>query len=97
MAKSKAESIRVYLSNNEKHSITRIAGLEGKTISEFVRTLTLAKAGNSDPDKLIELQKGQYVLTRLMLYLGSQGVGAEQIMEYYHTCLKDVEEKFGRE
>ncbi len=98
------EMLTVRVAPEQKKQLKRLADLAGKSVSDYVReaalklTFDTAKIEfyqwiNAD---LLHLKKFQYIVTRLLLVVGSESLKSdEKIMNYFRECQRDADEKFG--
>lgn len=95
--KKKPESIRVYLSREEKNSIIRSSGLRGQPISEYVRSMLLSTnpTDQNMPEDFSDVKRFQYIAVKLLLVLGSKALGSEDvIMEYFRQFQAEAETRY---
>ena len=102
--KIKEAEIRVYLTDEQKNQLKRMAEINVKSLSEYLLnaglslTLDAAKMDfyqsiNSD---LAHIKKSQLVTTRLLLLLGARQLNSEdEILRFYNDAISDAEKRFG--
>jgi|GEM_PF-5545083 hypothetical protein len=104
--KLKTEKIEVILSDNEKKQIRRQASLANKSLSQYLldaglsTTLDTAKIEfyQTINENLQTLRKNQYIITKLLLLIGSEQLNSqEKIMKYFHRAEKEADEIFGED
>lgn len=98
------DEIKIYLSSGQKKQIQRMAELSKKSsVSEYARDVLLSQTLDtakmefyqSVNENLTELKKANYVLTRLLLLLGTKVLGDEDsVISFYKEMAADAENKF---
>lgn len=97
------DNVNFRVSENQKKRLVRLAGLSHKTLSDYVRDAALsANIGESKYKfyeginvELINMQRSQFVITRLMLLLGIKLYGTEKaVMDFYHETMEQAQERY---
>lgn len=100
------DDMKIYLSTGQKNQIKRMADLSNKSISEYVRdaalSLTLDSAKTefyqSINENFLELKRSNYVLTRMILLLGTEVMKDEDsVIQFYKEIVAEAENRFLKE
>lgn len=100
------DDMKIYLSTSQKNQIKRMADLSNKSMSEYVRdsalslTLDSAKAEfyQTINENLLELQRSNYVLTRMILLLGTEVMKDEDsVIQFFKEIVSEAENRFKKE
>ena len=104
--RNKADEIRVYMTQDQKNQLRRLAENSQKTMSEYMLNAALSPTLDSAKyefyqsinDDILHLKKAQLIVTQLLLNLGADQIkDTDKIMNLYREAIEDADEKFGKE
>lgn len=104
--KKKDDDIKVYLTSDEKKRIERLAGLANKPVSTYVRETALASTLDTAKmefyhninENFLEIKKTQFVLTRLLLLLGTEVLKSEDdVINFYQEMAEQAEKAYPKD
>lgn len=97
------DEMKIYLSTEQKNLVKRMASLSNKSLSEYVRDAALSPTLDSAKvefyqninENFIEIKKTQFVLTRLLLLLGTEVLKSEDdAINFYKEMVMQAEKEY---
>lgn len=103
--RNKPDELRVYMTPEQKNRLRHLAEIDEKTMSEFVLDAALNAKNDSSKSKnqsldsdMINVRKSLYIMTRLMLLVGSEQLKSQEtIMKFYRETKEEAEKAFAAE
>lgn len=95
------ENINIRVSASQKKALVRMADLSNKNLSTYARDVLLSQSLDtakmefyqSINDNLLELKRSNYVLTRMVMLLGTQVMKDEDgVIAFFKDISKEAEE-----
>ena len=100
------DNVNVRMTKNQKKALCRQADLAGKKLSVYAREVLLAQSLDtvkmefyqSINENLLELQRSNYVVTRMLLLLGTEVMKDEDsVIQFYKEIVTEAENRFKKE
>ena len=97
------DDMKIYLSIDQKNLVKRLASLSNKSLSEYVRDAALAPTLDSAKvefyqninENFLDIKRSQYVLTRLLLLLGTEVLKSEDaVINFYKEIVLQAEKEY---